>query len=183
MPKASLSYRVSHTRLIPIYRVPDRRTPLLRHIPAGRTLHVIDIENLMAGPRSGIDLVRTASAAYRDCLPISTKDLVIVAANPGLAIDVAREWKGSQVKFRKGPDGADLALLEYLADVDDIVRRFDRVVIGSGDGIFAAIVNQLRSKGIVVGVIGRSSGISRILAHSATFVARLDRDCATKDAA
>jgi hypothetical protein len=153
-----------------LYEVPDRALPLRRHLPAGRALHILDIENLMGGPREGATSLHITSQLYRTAVRISTSDQVVVGANPRLAVDLWPEWKGTHLVFGKGPDGADKALLSTINDARNIASRFDRVVIGSGDGIFTNAVYALRSLGIAVGVVGRERTVSHALANAADFV-------------
>ena len=48
-----------------------------------------------------------------------------------------------------GPDGADLKLLEVLAN-ESVSERYKTVVIGSGDGIFAEPAAKLAAQGVQV---------------------------------
>ena len=153
-----------------LYRVPDRVLPLRRHLPEGRALHILDIENLMGGPREGVMALHIASELYRTAVTICPSDHVVVGANPTLAVDVWSEWKGHHLVFGKGPDGADNALLSTVNNARDIASRFDRVIIGSGDGIFTDAVYALRSLGIAVGIVGRDRTVSHALANAADFV-------------
>jgi hypothetical protein len=61
-----------------------------------------------------------------------------------------------------GPDGADLALLEVLAE-HDVEGRFDAVVVASGDGIFTDAVSELAGMGLSTLVISRPEALSRRL--------------------
>ena len=131
---------------------------------------MVDIENLMGGPYAGPPTMHMASRLYREVAHVGEKDQIIVAANPGLALDVWNEWKGAQLLFGKGPNGADKALLATLTNPEEIASRFDRVVIGSGDGAFWPTVLKIQASGIAVGVIGRTNGVSRMLAHAADFL-------------
>jgi hypothetical protein len=153
-----------------IYRVLDRRVARKPHIPPGRTLHVIDIENLMGGPRLGRRRLHDASVSYKLIAHFEVGDHAIVAANPAIVLDVGLEWAGCRILSARGQHGADRALLECLRDAEDIASRFDRVIFGSGDGIFSKAVRDIRANGVAVGVIGRQNGISRELRGIADFV-------------
>jgi hypothetical protein len=63
---------------------------------------------------------------------------------------------------RSGADGADLALLDVI-DSERLHLRFDGVVIGSGDGIFALAASRLQRLGCPVTVVSRRDGLSRRL--------------------
>src|SRR4051794_35314488 len=68
--------------------VPPRNRPRAGFVPAGRTLHLVDVENLMGGPLSGPVALREAVAAYHDLAPVRPRDHVIVGVNPQLALAV-----------------------------------------------------------------------------------------------
>jgi uncharacterized LabA/DUF88 family protein len=59
----------------------------------------------------------------------------------------------------KGEDGADMMLLS-LAEPDFVAGRYDRVVIGSGDGVFATLAHAVQERGVDVLVVARADGCS-----------------------
>jgi NYN domain len=152
-----------------LYAVPDRRLPRALHVPAGRTLHVLDLENLMGGPFQSQLSMHTVSNWYRNTAPVQHEDHVTLAVNPALAIAARSEWPGTLLRVASGPDGADNALLNELRDAKWIASHFDRVIIGSGDGIFACAIGDIREQGITVGVLSRERSLSRELRRSADF--------------
>ena len=112
-----------------------------------RTLHLVDLENLAGDPRAS---ERDALAAYVDYLRAAdwrAGDVVYLAMNPGLAKRIG--W-ASVVPCRLhcacGTDGADLALLAHAAP-EFVARRFERLVVGSGDHIFVPAPGPPRSRG------------------------------------
>ena len=137
--------------------------------------HLVDIENLM------VTRWRAPSEWSRQWSDTGTSPVSKVRTTSSLA------WNhrlGAEVKFRwpeirlvggRGVDGADRALLETVNDFDWTASRFDRVVIGSGDGIFVQVVDTYRAVGIVVGVVARPSSIRflRSRAFLPSIVARL----------
>jgi hypothetical protein len=135
-----------------------------------RTLHVIDLENLAS------DADRTAGEfldvmdRYRSVVRIAGDDLVEVAVDASawrrVAFALPRSWR---VRFGYGHDGADRALLRAV-DLRVAARRFDRVVIGSGDGAFAGLAEGLTVAGRGVEVVSRAGSLSRRLARAATVV-------------
>ncbi len=141
-----------------------------------RTLHLIDLENLMGGPHAGPAAIEGAVQAYAATVPVRPDDLVVVAVNPALAVGAYLAWPGRQVLVGAGPDGADLALLRTIGDRQWVRRRFQRVVIGSGDGVFAAAALELRLLRLTVGVVSRRGSLSRRLARSASFVRTIGED-------
>ena len=72
-------------------------------------------------------------------------DQCIVACNHGAAADVGYNWPGVRLLWRSGPDGADLALRDVLLE-ENVVDRFDRVILGSGDGLFAETRRSSRAR-------------------------------------
>ncbi len=107
-----------------------------------RSLHLVDLENLLADPWARGPQVGHALDEYLDCACFHSGDLVFVAGNPWLMVELAW-WQldsadriGCHRFAARGPHGADLKLLE-AAPIAWVARRFDRLVVGSGDGVFA----------------------------------------------
>ena len=153
-----------------LYSVPRRKIRRGPWVPAGRALHLIDIENLMGGPLQGLEALGAASDAYRELVGVGPQDHVVVACNQALALSAKFEWEKSRVLIGHGPDGADMALLRQLQSLEWVAARYDRVVVGSGDGIFAEVVGGLAEFGIPVGVASRPRALAFLLARAATFV-------------
>src|SRR4051812_21791318 len=118
-------------------------------VPAGRTLHLIDAENLAGERHIDPTAVTAAGSTYRDHIAVGAYDHVWVGCHPQLAYAVRQGWPSARILIGHGPDGADNALLA-AADQVDLSSRFDRVVVASGDGIFAALVAGLRLRGLEV---------------------------------
>ena len=136
----------------------------------------------MGGPFAGRAALKEASDAFRVAAHVLGCDHVVVGANPSLAVEAGLEWPGARLLVRGGPDGADLALEESVEDVTWHARRYDRVVIGSGDGRFSTIAESFKAAGIPVGVVATERSLALVLAQAATFVALLPA-CAAKDGA
>lgn len=132
----------------------------IQHPP--RSLHLIDIENLLGEPRPTASSVRQARSAYEALVFVDEHDLVVVACNHGCALNVGLAYSGARLVVRSGKDGADLALLEALAE-HDVQGRFDAVVVGSGDGIFTDSVAALSGMGLPALVVSRPESLSRTL--------------------
>jgi hypothetical protein len=129
-------------------------------VPAGRALHLVDLENVIGDPWAtgpGVaEVYETVLTTGRHLLG----DLVVVAANRWLLAELGFVAHTScQKVVAHGPDGADLALLAW-ADAPWIVRRFDRLVVASGDGIFAAVVRGARDGGLEVDVVFGGGAVS-----------------------
>jgi hypothetical protein len=153
-----------------LYAVPERRVARAAFVPAGRSLHLVDVENLMGGPELGDTALHEALAGYRTSAPVSEGDHVIIGANPQLGLAAKTAWPSARLVVRGGPDGADIALLEAVRDVDFIAARYDQIVVGSGDGAFEVVAREFRSRGIAVGVVSLRRGLSYALGTSASFV-------------
>lgn len=149
----------------------QRHEAKLRHPAANRparlrSLHLIDVDNLLGDPRT-TDQTRVSLLfdEYRHVADFQFGDLAVVAtgcnADHVLAVELA--WPSARHARRSGPDGADLALLD---EVEWAVAsgRFGRVVLGSGDAIFLHAVERLLAADLVVEVVSRSRSLARGLA-------------------
>jgi hypothetical protein len=145
-----------------------RKNGRANYAPAGRTLHILDFENLCAGSARIPEFKENVVTIYRRIAGVDEKDHVVVGVGPTGFLHAADAFPGCRLVIGRGLDGADVALLKVLEDVDWIAQRFDRVVIGSGDHCFSSVVEHLRSLGLLVAVIAREGAISRKLANAAT---------------
>ncbi|WP_084962951.1 NYN domain-containing protein [Thermoactinospora rubra] len=96
---------------------------------------------------------------YRQRIPIGPLDQFVVGVNPRSLVEVGRVIHGAQILTRSGPDGADSVLTEMAVN-DRIDLRFERVVIGSGDGYFADLVTWLNAHDVHVTVVSRPRWLS-----------------------
>ncbi|WP_137843747.1 hypothetical protein [Microbacterium sp. 2FI] len=124
-----------------------------------RTLHLIDIENLCAGSVS-LANVRNARDAYTRVSPIISGDHTVIGSSRANCVDTIA-WGAARRVVGSGVDGADLALLEVLEE-ERITDHYGRVVIASGDGIFAAAIGALGSS-LMTRVVSRTTSCSRRL--------------------
>ena len=147
-----------YTRYMKITRFPSR------------TLHLMDIENLLGTGRPAECEVLEALEQYSELVDIAGPNQVIVACNHGAARVVGCcLGEGPRLLIRSGHDGADLALLEVLC-CENVERRFDHLVLASGDGIFTARVAEITSLGIPVTVVARRESLAARLRLAATDV-------------
>ena len=140
--------------------------------PAVRTAAYIDIENLCgtASPTTyDCELVREFCSEHIN--PQHT--MVIGACSHHAAPRASFAWPTARWLWRSGRDGADNALLDEIRDTS-VKGRFDHIVIGSGDSIFADAVNDLVAAGVRVTVISRSRSLSSRLAHSSVDLVMYD---------
>lgn len=155
----------------------DNATPQLAPwVPANRALHLIDIENLVGRDLRSADLAEFAWAALQYLLrvPLGDTDHLIVACNPANAIAAHQALPHARLVVGHGRDGADLALLGAVA-WEEIPAHYQRVIVGSGDGIFTDRVAELVRAGVVVNVVGLQGTISTRLGRAATRVTGIPR--------
>jgi hypothetical protein len=142
-------------------------TPPLRiepkhHYYGGRSLHLVDVENLSGGTTFREVDVAVIAAAYGPVASIGPYDLVVVASSHFTAVQTWFGWGDARRLVRSGPDGADLALSEVL-ETENVATRFGRVVIASGDRIFAEPAAWLQVQDVDVTVVTRAAALSRQL--------------------
>ncbi len=137
-----------------------------RWVPEGRLLHLVDVENLCGGSHVSGDSVAKAMHDYRDAVRVNSIDHVIVACSPQLVIPSHDAVPDARILVGRGFDGADIALID-AACVADVARRFDGVIIGSGDHIFTSVAASLRLAGVRVTVVSRQSALSASLGRVA----------------
>lgn len=131
-----------------------------------RRLHLIDIENLAGGGHLDCPRAVAAAECYRHHIRAGKQDLTVVAAGPTSALAAGVAFDDARLLLGRGLDGADRALLEALA-TDPLVGRVDRVVLASGDGIFASAVAALNATGPPVWVAAPREALSTRLRASA----------------
>src|SRR6266542_895792 len=128
-----------------------------------RALHLVDVENLAGSATvSRTDAIRLHQA-YAHVARYGVSDHVVLATSHHSALSAWLGWPPTSRRLvRSGPHGADVALLEVIRR-ESVATRFDHVVIGSGDGIFAFEAARLQSAGVNVTVVTRRGALSRQL--------------------
>jgi len=111
----------------------------------------------------GFDMATTTQISTTRSRTLHLIDLENLIANPGLLRELMFE-SGSECALRpvRGQDAADLYLLAG-APPEWVAKRFGRVVIGSGDHIFATRARMIRNLGVQVTVVSRSDSLSGAL--------------------
>ncbi|WP_212744386.1 NYN domain-containing protein [Rhodococcus sp. Q] len=120
-----------------------------------RTLHLVDLENLLAG-RVDAASVAEVWAEYQQVTGMRPGDHVVVAVAARHATATFFSLPGAvqRVVGADIPDGADLALLDTV-DLAWTARRFGQVMIATGDHAFTGVAAHLHTQGVpVVQVIG-----------------------------
>jgi hypothetical protein len=140
----------------------------------GRILHLLDLENLLGTAEFSIEEATQAHAAYERLAPSGSVNQLVLATSHYAA---PAAWFGfppsTRRLVRSGADGADLALLDVL-ERESVVERYERVVIASGDGIFAFPAAALQAAGCEVTVVTRRDALSRRLQLAVRDVRFLD---------
>ena len=102
-------------------------------------------------------------------------DLGYIASNKSLwkclAWHVHRKSSCQYVVSERGQDSADLVLLDRARSLD--LSTFKRLVIGSGDGIFAEIAYHAGQAGLNTVVVANSGSVARHLRYFADKVVEL----------
>lgn len=139
-----------------------------------RRLYLVDIENAVGGPcptASEIAAVRTEIAAR---YASQAGDLVVIGVAHNGLLEVGCTWPHVRYLVRSGPDGADLVLLEELDA--SVARRFDELVLVTGDGKFADRVAELAAAGLPTTVIAHEESLSTRLRLAASTVVYLENE-------
>ena len=134
----------------------------------GRALHLVDPENLMGGPDSGLAVLSRTLSCYRDVARVADGDHVTIGVNPAFHAPVKAYWPSAKVLSKGGPEGADIRLIGEVGNPAWTAPRYDRLVIGSGDGDFVEVARVYRACGLVVDVVARPMSLSARLAVAAT---------------
>jgi hypothetical protein len=130
---------------------------------AGRVLHLIDLENLVGSADFSREEAARVHRGYVQVAPSGAVDQMVLATSHHAAASAWFGWPATARRLvRSGQDGADLALLHVLAS-ESVATRFDRVVIGSGDGIFAYEAARLQAAGVAVTVVTLHGALARQL--------------------
>jgi len=129
---------------------------------SGRSLHLVDIENLVGYRHLNVEAATATAKLYRTAAAHRPGDLTVVAASHHNGFAAKAAFPEATVRWRSGRDGADLALLDALHEFN--LDRFDRVVIGSGDGIFTDQAEACQHHGLSVSVVARLGSIAERLA-------------------
>jgi hypothetical protein len=157
----------------PLHR-PTKQVALRGLVPT-RTLHLIDIENLMGGTHFTVDEAARLEELYAPIAEVAPRDFTVMASSHIAAPAAWFGWPNARRLLQSGPDGADLALIDVMM-AEDVYRRFDRVVIASGDGIFSDPCAWLQEVGCLVTVVTRREALSRRLAFAVRDVRFLEAE-------
>lgn len=122
-----------------------------------RTYHLLDVENLACG----CGAYSHARADYEAAVGVGPNDVIVVGCDISQLFAVHDVFPTCRLHPGRGPDGADLALIDAVVlDLDRMAEQFDRLVIGSGDHIFATVAHRARAAGLVVEAAARELTMS-----------------------
>ena len=133
-------------------------------MPTCTRIHFIDVENLIGKGWISIDDVRPLAEQYQRTTASSDEDLLFIAAGPQNKNAILEGWKWGNkfFQFRKGKDGADLALISLFNNIVDI-GNYSEIFVGSGDGMLSGIAERGEQTGVTVCVVTGRGGKSRSL--------------------
>ena len=130
---------------------------------ANRELHLIDIENETGKSDPTAAEIAQFRSFYCDRNNVPRDAHVVIAASSGATLlEASVGWPGARTTFLPGRDGADLALIDVALD-ENVDKRYGKVVIASGDHIFAEAASTLVALGVDVTVFARAVFLSRFL--------------------
>jgi len=151
----------------------NRKT--IKSIRAQRSLHLIDIENLCGESNPTVEQVAAMKSAYEQLVKPGEHDLFLVtlSSKSNLAAAVFG-WKGAQVNFKEGHDGADILIAKELMN-SRTADLFGHVYVASGDGGLAPFVSKLKKTGTEVSVVSAPESLSHYMRYLGVEVRYLDR--------
>lgn len=138
-----------------------------------RRLTVVDIENLIGGAVLHAKDVSWARRRLTAAGSLTSADQVVIGTSHVGLLHVGTAWTQQRYVVGSGPNGADLALLDVLAE--DLPTKYGRVLLASGDGIFTDAVTSLTASGVDVHVVALRDRLSRRLRMAASQVTLLDQ--------
>ena len=108
-----------------------------------RQIHIVDIDNLTAGPTQDLNTHRILRQWYTVCTDLHDNDLCFVACSHFSGFSVATVWSDAKVYWRSGENGADYALLDAISETN--FEDVNQVWVASGDGIFIPGIEALHA--------------------------------------
>ena len=137
--------------------------PLVQAVTGGnyKNVHFVDIENLVGAGKFGLPEIKVAFKGYTQCVECTPDDLFVITAGPQNASAVYAGWRlGKKIyQFRKGENGADLALNAIFNQISNI-KVFEHVYLGSGDHSLEPIARKSKEHGVALTVVTGRGGLS-----------------------
>ena len=123
-----------------------------------RTLCLVDVENCASTSHVSLEHASRVRDAIKQAAPEVLIHIVACSHHNAAATRFA--FSRSRVVVRSGNNGADLALIDVI-ETENVEKRFGRVIIASGDHIFAHAAKRLRRAGVTVEALAINGQISR----------------------
>lgn len=140
--------------------------------PLRRCLHAIDLENLGGGSRYADDMP-LVWRTYQTAIGVQPGDHAIIAAGVTVATRlIGLDLRNVQLRFGRGIDGADNALLDAI-DITHYAKRFNTIIIASGDHAFAPLAQKARQLGMRTWMVAGRGLPSRALSAHCQFRSQL----------
>lgn len=146
----------------------------------GRTLHLVDLENIAGTGRPEFDEVLALGQLYRRVLAPREWDLITVGTDNRNVFHIDAAFPGCRRVTGRGADGADRALIESI-EWEVLRSRFERLVIASGDHCFTGVAEEARRNGLSVNVVVGRGSLAGILGAFADAVIPLELPGPTGD--
>lgn len=136
-------------------------------------LHFVDVENIAGSGLLTVEGVERLCKNYVAQSHAKSCDLFFVAAGPQNAMAVREGWKAGQTfyQFRKGKDGADLALVNFYQNIEH-VEKYKGIFVASGDHSLEPIAEGSTRRGVPVTVVTGKGGLSRVFSGYAHLAVR-----------
>ena len=134
----------------------------------------VDLENSCGGSEYVVNFHREVRKAI-SMLSDPKKTRVIFSTGPRaleLAPNLLWEWGSARYIFGHGIDGADNSLIRAMIS-EPSIRRANRVILVSGDHIFADLIEKLTRAGVHTTVVAQPAALSSKLRLAANQVAYL----------
>lgn len=147
--------------------------PFKKRALQGRRLIAIDIENVAGGAVVTPEIAEQARSVIETALDLKNNEQVVIGISHIGLFNAKGAWSSARIKVRSGDDGADIELVDILS-TEQIHKRFDEVVLVSGDGVFTDVVSRFASHGVKVTVASWVSSLSSSLRVAAARTIYLD---------
>ena len=141
---------------------------------AGRTLHLVDLPNLVGRAHDDVFEYRGALSRYLVASAWRPGDHVVL----GVTAACARQCVGYihapfLLRWARGHHASTRALLSFARDPRQLARSYDRLVLGSGDRRLAPLARVAAGHGVRIDVVALEGQLSRALAGLAVRSVRL----------
>lgn len=148
----------------------------IKHSPRPtRRLVLVDIENYCGKGKLTERDAAAAKRAIEHSYDIVDEDLIIVGTSHTANLLACWDgWPGARHVIGYGHDGADHALIEAFHE--HRLDTFAKVILVSGDGIFAGVAERAKAVGTPTVVASREDALSRRLACFAAAIRYIRTD-------